>query len=123
MKLRDLKGSLARCSKTADMQGDLDTALMELASMKWCPVMAEAPEAGLPWPKAAQRFASPSTSRPAGDLWLASSSMTILQSFPSRYCCQQKQLTDRLTCAACSPSPKHLGQSYCDQNIAAFSVG
>ena len=85
VKLQKVKDPVASCIKTAGMQGDLDAALVDLASIRWCPVMAAAPEAGLPWPTAAQRFASPSTSRPAGDLWLASSSMNILQSFPSRY--------------------------------------
>ncbi len=71
----------------------------ELSALRWCPALPDAPAAGLPWrpPSSASNradgggagaaggeaggvapLAAPRDVRPAGDMWLASASLHVL---------------------------------------------
>jgi sacsin len=55
---------------------DADAFWTTLASIPWCPVLAEAPSALLPWPSsngALAKLAPPRACRPVADAWLVSS--------------------------------------------------
>ena len=52
--------------------------MQELSNTAWCPVLSEAPFAGLPWPASTERVAPPRGSRPLPEAWLCSSSLRLL---------------------------------------------
>ena len=52
--------------------------MQELSNTAWCPVLSEAPFAGLPWPASTERVAHPRGSRPLPEAWLCSSTLRLL---------------------------------------------
>jgi sacsin len=52
--------------------------MQEMGGLAWCPVLAEAPVEGLPWPTRQELVAPPRAIRPLQDLWLCSGNMRIL---------------------------------------------
>ncbi len=70
-----------------------DLFAQELGSLPWCPVLADAPAEGLPWPARHERVAPPHAIRPFQDVWLCSGTMRILAAdnrstapFPVLFC-------------------------------------
>lgn len=52
--------------------------MQELGNIAWCPVLAEAPVVGLPWPSSGERVAPPRGTRPLSEAWLCSSTLRLL---------------------------------------------
>ena len=52
--------------------------VQELGNIAWCPVLSQAPTAGLPWPSSSERLAPPRGTRPLSDAWLCSSTLRLL---------------------------------------------
>lgn len=50
----------------------------KLSEIAWCPVMTEAPVAGIPWLAHSTPTATPALVRPKGDMWLCSASYFVL---------------------------------------------
>lgn len=53
-------------------------AWVRLGGLSWCPVMAAAPEKGLPWPASQPLLAPPRVVRPAADAWLVSATLHLV---------------------------------------------
>jgi sacsin len=68
------------CAAASEGAPDEDAFWATLASIPWCPVLAEPPSPCLPWPVAAMppRLAAPRACRPVADAWLVSACCSLV---------------------------------------------
>ncbi|KAK9663814.1 hypothetical protein RND81_14G000300 [Saponaria officinalis] len=85
----------------------------ELKSIKWCPIYTDPPVQGLPWLKSSDLVSSPSKVRPKTDMWMASSSMQVLNAdCNSTYVKYKLGWMDRLSVQVLSSQLVELSKSY-----------
>jgi hypothetical protein len=83
----DSQQQLEQSDARAEAADVIKQQWLQLSQLCWCPVLAEAPEAALPWRTASssrgqgagvQRLAAPCAVRPGRDLWLCSAVKAVV---------------------------------------------